>query len=357
MRVLQLGPYPPPHGGVQSNLVGIRNYLRKRNIPCAVINITRYRRPNSDDVYYPKSALELIQLLSRLDYDILHLHLGGMLSNRLLALGAVCCAMRNSKTVLSFHSGGYPSSPEGKTAKPCSLRGLVLRRFDRLIGVNPEIMEFFKRLGVQGKRMRLIYPHAFSPSDDSVRMPKHLEQFFREHSPVFISVGLLEPEYDLALQIEAIGRIRETLPQAGLILIGSGSLEQELRARIATKTYSEHMLLSGDVAHAVTMKCIGQATAMLRTTLYDGDAVSVREALHLGTPVIASDNGMRPEGVKLIPKADANALQTAMLDIAKSADGRRDAAPPDESNLETVYSLYRELVGESEGVMVSEPQP
>jgi len=24
MRVLQLGPYPPPHGGVQSNLVAIR---------------------------------------------------------------------------------------------------------------------------------------------------------------------------------------------------------------------------------------------------------------------------------------------------------------------------------------------
>ena len=92
MKVLQLGPYPPPHGGVQSNLVGIRTYLRKRNVPCSVINITRHRKPDTDDVYYPKNAWELIQLLWRLDYDVLHLHLGGMLTTRLLGLGAACCA-------------------------------------------------------------------------------------------------------------------------------------------------------------------------------------------------------------------------------------------------------------------------
>ena len=345
MRVLQLGPYPPPHGGVQSNLVGIRTYLRKRNVPCSVINITRHRKPDTDDVYYPKNAVELIRLLWRLEYDILHLHLGGVLTNRLLALSAVCCLMGKGETVLTFHSGGYPSSPEGITAKPFSLRGFVLRRFDRLIGVNPEIIGFFKKLGVQENRMRLIYPHAFSAGDDSLEVPECLDRFFREHSPVFISVGLLESEYDLPLQIEAIGRVRETLLHAGLILIGSGSLEQDLRARIAAKMYGEHMLLTGDLAHAVTMRCIGQATAMLRTTLYDGDAVSVREALHLGTPVIASENGMRPAGVKLIPKQDLKALCAAMLEAAKSGRTATNTATPDDSNLEAVFKLYQELVG------------
>ena len=50
---------------------------------------------------------------------------------------------------------------------------------------------------------------------------------------------------------------------------------------------------------------MADCTILLRTTLYDGDAVSVREALWIGTPVIASDNGMRPEGVRLVPKEDA----------------------------------------------------
>ena len=34
MRVVQLGPYPPPHGGVQTNLVAIREYLRRRGHAC-----------------------------------------------------------------------------------------------------------------------------------------------------------------------------------------------------------------------------------------------------------------------------------------------------------------------------------
>ena len=33
MRVLQLGPYPPPHGGVQTNLVAIRAFLLKAEHP------------------------------------------------------------------------------------------------------------------------------------------------------------------------------------------------------------------------------------------------------------------------------------------------------------------------------------
>src|ERR1022692_2138913 len=120
MRVLQIGPYPPPHGGVQTNLVDIRNYLRKQGCSCEAINITRHRRADADGVYYPRNALELVRLLLRLRYDVVHLHIGGHLSGRLLALSLVCCLMPGSKAVLSclmpgskavlsFHSGGYPS--------------------------------------------------------------------------------------------------------------------------------------------------------------------------------------------------------------------------------------------------------
>ena len=63
MRVLQLGPFPPPHGGIQTNLVAIRECLRSRGIPCGAINLTRHRKANSDEVYYPAGALQLIRLL------------------------------------------------------------------------------------------------------------------------------------------------------------------------------------------------------------------------------------------------------------------------------------------------------
>ncbi len=357
MRVLQLGPYPPPHGGVQSNLVAIRTFLRRHNVPCAVINITRHRKPDSDEVYYPKSAADLIQLLLRLDYDVLHLHVGGVLSRRLLSLALVCTLMRNSKAVMTFHSGGYPSSDEGKSTTRNSLAGFVLRRFDGLIGVNPEIISFFQRLGVAPSRTRLIYPHSFLQEENSASpLPEPLASFFSEHSPVLISVGLLEPEYDLPLQVEVLGQVRQKFPSAGLLLIGSGSLEQELHGKIRACTYSKHILLCGDVPHNSTMIAISRSDLMLRTTLFDGDAVSVREALHLGTPVIASDNGMRPAGVHLIPKSNLPALLCAIEEsLAQPSRGEADRGI-DESNVQAVFDFYRELTGETTRLGRSETQ-
>jgi glycogen(starch) synthase len=344
MRVLQLGPYPPPHGGVQSNLVAIRTFLLHQGIPCAVINITRHRKPASDNVYYPRTAFALMRLLPQLDYDIIHLHVGGMLSWRLLGLGLVCTLLPGSKSVMTFHSGGYPSTPEGKSIGQNSLAGFVLRRFDGVIGVNPEIISFLERLGVSSTRIRLIYPHSFLPEQQtSSALPEPLASFFATHNPVLISVGLLEPEYDLLLQIEALGQVRQKYPKGGLVMIGSGSLEQDLRCKIRGQPFAQHILLCGDVPHVATMQTISRAHVMLRTTLYDGDAVSVREALHVGTPVIASDNGMRPAGVRLIPKSDLPALLHAINESLAQPALRKEVSGHDDSNLKAVLDFYREL--------------
>jgi glycosyltransferase involved in cell wall biosynthesis len=362
MKVLQLGPYPPPHGGVQTNLVAIRRYLRERGHQCAVINLTRHRRPAADDVYYPQSGTEVLQLLARLPYDIAHYHLGGNVTTRLLGLSLACCMMPGRRAVLTFHSGGYPLSEAGRRARPFSPGGFVFRRFDRIIAVNQAIVEMFRRFGVSAHKIRLIEPHALSAPPPEAALPEGLRRFFEEHTPVLLTVGLLEPEYDLALQIEALAGVRERFPRAGLVIIGSGSIEEELRARIDSKTYARDVLLCGDVAHDETLRAISECDLFLRTTLYDGDSISVREALHAGAPVIATDNGMRPEGVQLIPKSDAAALVEAIADrlgreglsrgVETGRGGLRSVgesehrASSSDHNVAAVFELYRELLGE-----------
>jgi glycosyltransferase involved in cell wall biosynthesis len=295
-------------------------------------------------VYYPKTAAELMRLLLQLDYDLLHLHIGGMLSRRILSLGLVCTLLPSRKAIMTFHSGGYPSTPEGKSTGPNSLAGFVLRRFDGVIGVNAEIIRFLERLGVSPARLRLIYPHSFLPEQDaSSTLPEPLASFFMAHSPVLISVGGLEPEYDLPLQIEALGQVRRKFLQSGLVLIGSGSLEQELRDLIRTRSYSQHILLCGDVPHAATTQAISRSHVMLRTTLYDGDAISVREALHVGVPVIASNNGMRPAGVHLVPKSDLPALLVALDEILVQPAPSKDLPGSDDCNLKAVLDFYMDL--------------
>jgi glycosyltransferase involved in cell wall biosynthesis len=345
MRVVQIGPYPPPHGGVQTNLVAIRNLLLSEGHECLAVNITRNRREDRDGVYYPRSASDLMRLLARLPADLLHLHFGGDLTRRLLGLALFCTALPGRRTVMSFHSGGYPGSPAGQSAAPNTLRGFVLRSFDGLIAVNPEIAAMFEKFGVKPQRIRTILPFAVTPPDRAIPIPERLAGFLANHRPTLLTVGLLEPEYDLPSQIRVLGSILEQHPRAGLLIAGSGSLDASLRELIAEQPWRDRILLYGDMPHAVTLRATLECDALLRTTLYDGDSVSVREALYIGTPVIATDNGMRPPGCRLIPAQNPEALRAAILETLAGTGSRRAPAGDGQENIRATLKFYHEILG------------
>jgi glycosyltransferase involved in cell wall biosynthesis len=219
----------------------------------------------------------------------------------------------------------------------------VFRRFDRIIAVNQEIVEMFTRIGVPREKIRLIPPFALPPEPPPAEIPREIRTFLEQHSPLLLAVCLLEPEYDIALQIDAMAEVLRVHPRAGLIIIGAGSLEAQLRSHIASKEYGASILLCGNVPRPATLNVMVQCDALVRTTWYDGDAVSVREALHFGLPVIASDNGMRPPGVHLIPARDPNALTIAIETVLAAPPVRRVTGPGTVENLDAVLSLYREL--------------
>ncbi|MDQ3755346.1 MAG: glycosyltransferase, partial [Acidobacteriota bacterium] len=108
--------------------------------------------------------------------------------------------------------------------------------------------------------------------------------------------------------------------------------------------YSAHILLCGDVPHDATLRAIAESDLFLRTTLYDGDSISVREALHLGVPVIATDNGMRPEGVILIPPARLEALCETIENNLAPRRAVPNSADAGEENLAAIVNLYREVL-------------
>ncbi len=355
--VLQLGPYPPPHGGVQTNLVAIRAHVRRLYgwDAAPVINLTRHRRANADDVYYPRSAFEVIRLLSTIPADVIHLHVGGHLSARLLGLCLVCSLIPGKRTVLTFHSGGYPGWHKNRKPGPMSLRGLVLRRLDAVIAVNAEIASLFADLGVAPWRIHTICPYAPVSVHEDIALPEPLARFESAHRPLLTTVGLLEPEYDLPLQIRTLASVREVHPDAGLVIVGSGSLEQELRRLIAEQPHADHILLCGDVPHEVTVRLISESDAFLRTTHYDGDSVSVHEALQLGVPVIATDNGMRPAGVHLIPVSNAPALREAVLVVLAESARKASPVPTGGQQLDALIEVYRGTLSEGADARSKKP--
>jgi glycosyltransferase involved in cell wall biosynthesis len=95
--------------------------------------------------------------------------------------------------------------------------------------------------------------------------------------------------------------------------------------------------------HEGALRAIFEAAVFLRTTLYDGDSVAVREALHLGTPVVATDNGMRPEGVRLIRAGDLGDLCRRIEECLAEPRVEAAAARNPEANIEAVLKVYEEL--------------
>ena len=342
LHVLQLGPYPPPEGGISRNILAIRDELIAAGHQCSIVVTSRSSSVTSEhDVYHPRSPLALIALLRKLRFDVLHLHIGGDVTARVLALAFVCSIFGRDRSVLTLHSGGFAVSDEADGARPGSFAGRVFRRFSRIIAVNAKLADVFRRFGAT--RINVIPPYALKRPDPNVIVPDELAVFCGAHTPLLLAVGGLEKDYDPLLQVAAMMEVTAEAPKTGLMIVGGGSIKSEVEAAVAASGCSDAIMLAGNVEHAVTLHLMRDADIVLRTTLFDGDAISVREALFLGTPVIATDTGDRPEGVHLIEIGDKDALVKKVREIYKSPQPEHDEQPADNSNITAVVRLYEEL--------------
>jgi glycosyltransferase involved in cell wall biosynthesis len=291
----------------------------------------------------------VLQALMKRRSDVVHIHIGGQPSARLLGLCLVASLIPWTRSVLTFHSGGFATSPSGRRARRFSAAGFVFRRFDRVIAVSEEIASVFERYGVSRSQLRVIAPHAVDVSEagepfSPLTAADSVLEFVDAHSPVLVTVGCLEPEYDLEFQIAAFAQIRNEHPSAGLVIVGGGSLHDRLRSTIEGSPAPEHVLLCGDLRHADTLRLIRRADALLRTTRYDGDSISVREALALGTPVVATSVSARPSGVYLFTIGDESGFLRAVRRAI--AGGRVSAELADYGSVDPVIALYNEVLSQ-----------
>ncbi len=344
LHILQLGPYPPPEGGISRNMLAIRNELLERGDKCSIIATSRSSRVVSEaDVYHPRSGLGLIKLLASMRFDVLHLHIGGDVDTRVLLLISTAAVFGRGKCIMTLHSGAYPLTEHGVSSKPGSIRSLIFRRFDRIIAINEQLADVFRRCGVPPKRIKIIPPFSLQSPDPNLMIPSELLEFFAKHSPVLLAVGGLESDYDPLFQIEAMGDILNDFPNAGLMIVGDGSMRDEVKQAVEKSGHAGNICIAGNVEHAITLHLIKDADILLRTTLFDGDAISVRESLYLGTPVIATDNGLRPEGTHLIDIGDRESLLKKISEIAGHEKKPFETQPPQDSNIKAVVNLYEEL--------------
>jgi glycosyltransferase involved in cell wall biosynthesis len=211
-----------------------------------------------------------------------------------------------------------------------ALARLACLQYERIVCVNPKIAETIASLGIPAERIDIMAAF-LPPSRRRVPLPESLEQWFKAHDPVVSTALFFRPEYGVEILIRAIARIREQFPRLGCLIMGSGPDQMAAEMHIEDQGLTGSFRLQGDVDHDLCLAAIGQSALFVRPTFEDGDSISVREALALGVPVVASAVGTRPEGVHLFERGNAEALAAEMIRALSSKSAGNGPAPADPS--------------------------
>jgi glycosyltransferase involved in cell wall biosynthesis len=140
----------------------------------------------------------------------------------------------------------------------------------------------------------------------------------REHGigdlPLYLNVGRLASKKRQRDLVDAAAELREDEPEFHLVIIGAGTLEAELRARVRDNDVDDIVTITGRVESVAPY--FAAADVYVHAALYEGFGLTIAEAMAAGLPVVCTDvPGARDvvgdAGVRVPPKTPA-ALAEAM---------------------------------------------
>jgi glycosyltransferase involved in cell wall biosynthesis len=168
--------------------------------------------------------------------------------------------------------------------------------YNRVVCVNDEMAGTLARLGIPRWQLEIM-PAFLPPPPQETPVPPFVTNWLAKHKPVISTAISFRPEYGFDVLIAALRDLRATYPRMGCLVMGSGEDRVSAEALIDKEELTGTVLLTGDVDHSLCLELMAGSDLFVRATYQDGDAISVREALSAGIPVVASDVGARPAGV------------------------------------------------------------
>jgi glycosyltransferase involved in cell wall biosynthesis len=313
VKILQIGNYPPPECGwaVQTKLLA--KEIRRRGHICEVLNINESRRIKSPEYVDVQNGLDYILKLFRfaLRGYRFQVNVNGQSKPGyvLAALALIVGRLAGRAGTLSWRGGLQQRYFPREDSRPIRW---AYRQLFRLAGSiscdSMPVKRAIESYGICPDRVVAIPP--FSRQNlafKRVPLAGNVEAFLTRHRPVFFCYVSYRPEYELPNLREAMRHFRKDRADAGFIWLGFPSKEMPAVESYVNQWSSEErrgLLLLGNLGHDEFLSLLTRCTAYLRTPMCDGVAASILESLALGVPVIASDNGTRPEGVVTYRECD-----------------------------------------------------
>lgn len=346
-RVTLIGHYPPPYGGVPTLMAQMEDALAASGWDVSVFNLG-HGSPEKRNVTNfggrnrAREVLELWRAFARSASDVHHYVSA---SYRSFWMGSVCLLLARATgrtTVVSFVGGAFPDFIAGLTPFGRWFARLALRSARTLVPCSAAIRGSLETLTTG---VPLVTVSNNFQLEDAVKsgLPPDVSSFVESHSPVIASTGAASAEYGLLEAADALARVRGSRPNVGYVLVmtrfGNAEYEARFRSVLEEQGLLDNVLVVKNIPDFGAL--LANSDVFLRSTLVDGDSMSVREALATGMPAVVSDTAFRPDGVMLYKKESAEDM-AARLEEAFVTPRRDPAEMRAEArrNLETLLDIY-----------------
>jgi glycosyltransferase involved in cell wall biosynthesis len=294
-------------------------------------------------VTYLGSAISRLLLATR-GCDVLHAHHLYLDAAAALVAGRIC-----RRPVVAKVTGAGPGGDLDRLRRTAG-GGYWLRLFGRLdvvIAPSATCREELLRAGFPADRVQLI-PNGVDVYRFRPQSPGGPTDTPSPWSgPAVVFAGRLVEGKGLLELLEAWPRVVRDVPQAHLVILGSGPLEAEIRGRAAVASVGGHVHLVGEMSDV--RPYLRTAAAFVLPSRAEGLPNAMLEAMAMGLPCVATRIGPIVEiathgkEALLVPVQDPGQLASALSAVLRQPEMSSRLGHAARKRVEAEFSLERQV--------------
>lgn len=315
MNLLIIGKIPPPIGGVSIHTARLLDLCKKEKIDFSFYNLHKF------------NIVSFLKSIKKSKNSHLHAN------NPLLLLSyALVCRILNSKSIITIHGNIQSHNSFLSFIEKCAVK---LCNIPIVLNENSFIKA--KKINSKTRIISSFIPPINEEKLSSIYLNKIL--LFKKEEELFCTNA-----YDYNFDKNG----NETYGILFLISYFNKFPKKNLVISDPSGNYFSHTKKNNILVNKNIMFLIGNhsffeilkiSNFFIRNTSTDGDSLSIKEALYLGLPVIATDCVSRPKGVKLINYNDTSSLDMALSSL--NINEIKKENKPVNGGLE-ILNLYKE---------------
>jgi len=352
MKITLLGPYPPPYGGISVHVQRLKKKLEERAVPCIVYDYSGICKREGGVVMVNNKATWLLsQLFDNTDNII---HCCGYSPSALTVL-SILAIVKRKEVILD--AGGFLFGQEGIASRHRFAFKMAARAGIYFIAESSRSKDIILSLGIKPENVNDEIIPCFIPPEVEAegvsQLPDKIQSFINNHGPIItanafrISFYNNEDLYGIDLCIDLCANLKLSHPNVGFILcistVGDYDYLSKVIRRTREKGIEDNFLFASNVQayHDI----LTRSDVFIRPTNTDGDSVSLREALYLRVPSVASDAVPRPDSAILFRNRDVADLTSKVEHILGNYGFYKTKleAVKIEDNTEKILRVYRRL--------------